>query len=397
MRFDTIDINRLADRQRISEWLQLGYWLWLLAALIIACGCNRITNPRESKQVAIQQADAQLVYERTIDLGDSGGPALGAPTTFAVTDGAFYLVDDLHKAVFEYDIEGQYIHTIGRRGKGKGEYLSPMSIGVGQGGQVYVYDAVTAKLNTYGRDGRFIGQFSASNKMTVGKFVVDKQGDILQMIGAQDASGKRVVRLLKTAPRSEVPDFSIDVAKGELGITFIRHFGFCYDLSRQRVYYMPPWDYEIVEVDARTGELLQRFGLEPPGFKSLETETGGPDMVEEILNLPHLRNMALLGENLLFVQFAAGTFGEKSTTPRRGTDEIEDPTRTFCVLYDLTDSNKITARVVQDPGNALNYNVKIRSVGQSLYVYSPPSGPGSGVNGHIDIYSFDFDSPRLEP
>jgi hypothetical protein len=100
---------------------------------------------------------------------------------------------------------------------------------------------------------------------------------------------------------------------------------------------------------------------------------------------------------LLFVQFAAGTFGEKSTTPRRGTDEIEDPTRTFCVLYDLTDSNKITARVVQDPGNALNYNVKIRSVGQSLYVYSPPSGPGSGVNGHIDIYSFDFDSPRLEP
>ena len=201
MRFDTIDINRLADRQRISEWLQLGYWLWLLAALIIACGCNRITNPRESKQVAIQQADAQLVYERTIDLGDSGGPALGAPTTFAVTDGAFYLVDDLHKAVFEYDIEGQYIHTIGRRGKGKGEYLSPMSIGVGQGGQVYVYDAVTAKLNTYGRDGRFIGQFSASNKMTVGKFVVDKQGDILQMIGAQDASGKRVVRLLKTAPQ----------------------------------------------------------------------------------------------------------------------------------------------------------------------------------------------------
>ena len=355
----------------------LAYCLWFLPILGVG-GCDQIANSYKEDQPLIQRAVAQLVHERSINLSDDSGPTLGKPATFAVANEAFYIVDYLHKAVFEYDLEGQYIRTLGRRGKGEGEYLYPVVIEVGLNKKIYVYDGKTAKLNAYSQDGRFLDQ--RNNRKMVGKFVVDVQGGILQLISALDQAGKQIVQLVKMAPGEEVPEFSIDVAKGELSILFIRKFGLCYSPSRRHTYYMLPWAYEIAEVEVDTGKQVRRFGIEPPNFRQLDSssEIGSLDMVKA----PQLMNMALLGDNLLFVRFAADTSSENI--------EVE-PTRTFCILYDLTDLNKITVREVKDPSNRLNYNMKIRSAGQSLYVYSSPHILRSGTNGRIDVYSFDFD------
>ena len=384
------------DSYKSSDLLRLVYWLWLLVTLGIG-GCDQVVNTHKQSQPLILQADAQLVRERAIYLSDSSGPVLGKPRTLAIANGLFYIVDDLHKAVFEYDLEGQYIRTIGRRGKGEGEYLSPTEIRIGLDEKIYVYDGGTAKLNAYSQAGHFVDQPFGNKKMMVGKFVVDIQGNILQLISARDQTNEQIIQLVKIAPGAEAPEFSIDVAKGASSIMFIKYFGLCYSILSRHIYYISPWDYEIIEVEIDTGKQVRRFGIKPPGFRQLEftSEIDKLDMAEDIMNVPVplLRNMSLLGDDLLFVQFALSTSDQNSTGTIEeisGTDRIEDMTRTFCVLYELADLDQITVRKVKDPSNLLNYNVKIRSAGQSLYVYSPSYIPGSGVNGRIDVYSFDF-------
>lgn len=375
VRYKTLDLSLL-----------LASWLWFLTTLGVG-GCDQISNSHERNQPLIQQADAQLVYERSINLIDSGGPALGKPTTFAVANGAFYIVDSLHKVVFSYDLEGQYIRTIGRRGKAEGEYLSPMGIEVGLNKKIYVYDGKTNKLNAYNQAGRFVDQPFKNYRRLVGKFVVDVQGSSLQLISARDQEGKQIVQLVKVTPEAESPEFSIDVAKGAMSIVFIKRFGLCYSSSRRHTYYMLPWGYEIIEV-ADTGKQVRRFGIEPPNFRKLDIssyETGSLHIANKIENLSLLMNMALLDDDLLFVRFSANIMME---------DIKADPTRTFCVLYDLTDPNEITVRKVKDPNNRLNYDVRVKAAGQSLYVYSPPHVHRSGINGRIDVYSFDFDRSK---
>lgn len=373
------------DRYKTLNLSLLTYWLWFLTTLGIG-GCDQITNSYEKDQSIIQQPDAQIVYERSINLSD-GGPVLRTPINFAVANEAFYIVDNLHKAVFEYDLEGQYIRTIGHQGKGEGDYLFPMEIEVGLDKKIYVYDGKTAKLNAYDQTGRFVDQPFENHRRLVGKFVVDVQGNSLQLISARDQEGKQVVQLVKVAPGAESPEISIDVAKGAMSILFIKRFGFCYSFSRQHIYYMLPWDYRIVEVDVDTGKQVRRFGIEPPNFRQLDisSEIGNLDMVEK----PRLMNITLLGDALLFVRFAADLSGEIPNLMMEST-EI-DPTRTFCMLYDLTDESKIMVRKVKDPSNKLNYKAKIRSVGQLLYVYSPSYNIPRSSNGRIDVYSFDFD------
>ncbi len=371
------------NRYKNLDLSLLAYWIWFLTTLGVG-GCDQIANSHKKDQSLIQQTDAQLVYERSINLSDSSGPALGEPTICSVANGAFYIVDYLHKAVFAYDLEGQYIRTIGRRGKGKGEYLSPMGIEVGLNEKIYIYDVKTAELNAYSQAGRFVDRPFSNNRRMIGKFVVDGQGSILQLISARDQVGKQIVQLVKMVPGAGAPEFSIDVAKGPMSIVFIKKFGLCYSSSRRHIYYMSPWDYEIVEVEVDTGDQVRRFGIEPPNFRQLDIssyETGSLYMADEIENLSLLMNMALLGDNLIFVRFSANL--------TMGGVEV-DPTRTFCVLYDLTDPTEIMVRKVKDPSNRLNYNVSIRAAGQSLYVYLPPYVSGSGVNGRIDVYSFDF-------
>ena len=351
-------------------------------------GCDHITNSHEKDQSLIQQADAQLVYKRSINLSNSG-PVLSTPISFAVANGAFYIVDYLHKAVFEYDLKGQYIRTIGCRGKGEGEYLSPIDIEVGLNKKIYVHDGKKAKLNAYSQIGRFIDEPFENYRRLVGKFVVDEQGNALQLISTRDQADKQIVQLIKIAPGSESPELSIDVAKGALSIMFIKRFGLCYSSSRRHIYYMSPWEYEIIEVEVDTGKQVRRFGLKPPNFRQLEVsyETG-MDMVNEARKLPLLINMALLGDALLFVRFATST-SDKSYNVIKGNIK-GGPTRTFCVLYDLTGQDKITVRKIKDPSNKLNYNAKIRPVNQLLYVYSPPHNIPGSSNGRIDVYSFDF-------
>ena len=381
------------DRYKTLDLSLLAYWLWFLTTLGVG-GCDKIAKSHEKDQSLIQQADVQLGYERSINLSDSG-PVVGTPISFAVANGAFYIVDYLHKAVFEYDLEGRYIRTIGRRGKGEGEYLSPIDIEVGLDEKIYVYDGKTAKLNAYSQFGQFVNQPFENYRKLVGKFVVDEQGSALQLISARNQAGKKIVQLIKIAPGAESPELSIDIAKGAFSIVHIKKFGLCYSSSHRRIYYMSPWNYEVVEVEMDTGKLVRRFGIEPPNFRQLEAlyETGNMDkidMANEIRKLSLLMNIDLLGDDLLFVRFSVSKYSESSNVVME--DLKADPSRTFCVLYDLTNQNEITVRKVKDPSNKLNYNVKIRPVGQLLYVYSPPYNIPRSGNGRIDIYSFDLDS-----
>ncbi len=93
-----------------------------------------------------------------------GGEALlDRPTDVAVNkDGSrIYVVDtggveSMRHQVQVFDGEGQYIRTIGRRGRADGEFNLPVQAAVNDLGDLYVLDAGNFRIQVFSEDGSFI-------------------------------------------------------------------------------------------------------------------------------------------------------------------------------------------------------------------------------------------------
>ena len=71
-------------------------------------------------------------------------------------DGKIYVFDRQVPALREYDPAGKFVRTIGRKGKGPGEYDQANGVVVHRDGRLMLWDAGTAHINVYGTDGTFI-------------------------------------------------------------------------------------------------------------------------------------------------------------------------------------------------------------------------------------------------
>ncbi len=71
-------------------------------------------------------------------------------------DGKIYVFDRQVPALRQYDPAGKFVQTIGRKGKGPGEYEQANGVAVHRDGRVVLWDAGTAHINVYGPDGTFI-------------------------------------------------------------------------------------------------------------------------------------------------------------------------------------------------------------------------------------------------
>lgn len=85
--------------------------------------------------------------------------ALGSSGAFArdTASGAIYVVDRTDNLLKAFSSEGRYLHTIGRRGGGPGEYEQVRNVLIDPEGAVHILDGLLARHTVFTAEGTFLG------------------------------------------------------------------------------------------------------------------------------------------------------------------------------------------------------------------------------------------------
>ena len=113
-----------------------------------------------TRTTEIDDSAATRTVVREIAIGELDGEdayTFGGINELEVAgDGRIYVFDRQVPALREYDTTGKYVRTLGRKGKGPGEYEAANGVAVHRDGRVVLWDAGTAHINVYAADGRFL-------------------------------------------------------------------------------------------------------------------------------------------------------------------------------------------------------------------------------------------------
>lgn len=139
------------------KWRPDGYGL----AVIMACAIAACA--REGKDLAsVEQRDQQGVISVTIpewivrqaavvtdDQAEQRAIPYGVVTVEEDATGKFYVLNTGDGRISVYEPDGSFVGTIGRRGRGPGEFESPVDIEIGPDESLYVLDAADARISRF--------------------------------------------------------------------------------------------------------------------------------------------------------------------------------------------------------------------------------------------------------
>ena len=117
--------------------------LWVLAGLGALFGGS---GPVMAQQPPISFGQEQVVG-RGQDMGTIMSAAVGP-------DGGVYALDYSNARIVAFDAEGRHRWTVGRRGRGPGEFQTPYRVDVRRDGTVFVFDFATKQVTTLSPEGR---------------------------------------------------------------------------------------------------------------------------------------------------------------------------------------------------------------------------------------------------
>ncbi len=72
----------------------------------------------------------------------------------AVSNAGIFVLDAMGARIHRLDLEARHVASMGRRGEGPGELVSPISMQIGPDGDVWVSDPRSGRLSRFGADGR---------------------------------------------------------------------------------------------------------------------------------------------------------------------------------------------------------------------------------------------------
>ncbi len=70
-----------------------------------------------------------------------------------------YIVDALSSQIHITSLKGQYLSSIGKNGRGDGEFNRPTFMDIGNDGKLYVADSMNHRVQMLDKDGKFINKF----------------------------------------------------------------------------------------------------------------------------------------------------------------------------------------------------------------------------------------------
>ena len=87
--------------------------------------------------------------------------ALQRPVGIAISpDGQWlYIVDAMSSQIHVTSLKGNYVHSIGTHGKGKGEFNRPTFIDIGKDGKLYVSDSMNHRVQILDKNGKYVHAF----------------------------------------------------------------------------------------------------------------------------------------------------------------------------------------------------------------------------------------------
>lgn len=127
------------------------------------------------------------------------------------SSGRILVLDGLAQHIRVFDPSGEYLHTIGRKGSGPGEFTGAKRMAVGRGDTLWVIDDGEMRYSVLGSDGRFI----TSYPRTVRGFISPASGALLADGSFVDwdprqPDGRNGPRMLYTPLRLAPPAFRPD-------------------------------------------------------------------------------------------------------------------------------------------------------------------------------------------
>ena len=79
-------------------------------------------------------------------------------------EGNIYILERGNCCIKKYDKNGTYVTTIGRKGKGPGEFEGPMILAINQRSQIYILDLLNSRIQKYSTKGEELGSIKISLK-----------------------------------------------------------------------------------------------------------------------------------------------------------------------------------------------------------------------------------------
>ncbi len=345
---------------------------------------------------------------------------------WALGDSTFFFISG---ALYEFDQTGTYVRTIGRRGKGPGEYQNPTHVSVDAEGRIYVV-ADPFLLHVYDRTGRHLHTYK---DQAVRRLFFDTQGNLVQLIEdwfeAPSAWKDRFARFIPGVRHSPIfvgltkrnrqgkPLYRLAISTDETVDVLsymLSRISLCYSETKDRLYYVEPWDYKIKVIDAHRGQIVEQFGPEPEYYHSMRREVDFPiyeprdsdELYEAKFNASFTEELHLLDEKYVLYVYRPGksalegVFGTKRKEVRGG----------VCLAYDISSGD--TIRVFQMMKESLDdwrlYHpdseerggintggtrrgsspTNVIARGEYLYIYKPPpENIMETSNGRVEVFT----------
>lgn len=129
---------------------------------LVAVPASGLTRQQQSDTIVrVAETPRHAAVGRLVpdlSIGAVDGPSeyvfSGVKDVLPMSDGAILVADGSSSPmVREYDADGRFVRTFGRRGEGPGEYRSPEGVAQLPDGRVLVLDGAGQRVNVYSRTG----------------------------------------------------------------------------------------------------------------------------------------------------------------------------------------------------------------------------------------------------
>ena len=186
---------------------RLNCRLLVLSLLLITCflfSCNGNKERGGIKVKTIKWSDQKSFEIRDIikdityiKLEDNAESALSGIDKLIIKNERIYLLDVMtsrsQKSLLVFDMNGKFLHKVGRQGRGPGEYPMYINFNVNDKGEVLIYDISNQNIMIYDANGKYIKSIESSFGIHDFTILDDKYMLALNIPGDQSEQDKVVL------------------------------------------------------------------------------------------------------------------------------------------------------------------------------------------------------------
>jgi hypothetical protein len=218
----------------------------LVLFVLLACldGAPLAGQTVPSRPIVSGDGRAALRLREVVRVGSMDGAhdAFGRVMDAALDSrGRIVVADDLGHRVVVFAPDGRYVGTLGRHGRGPGEFESPWKIAIDAADSIFVWDMALARISVFAPDLSFARTFPVPPQWTVNSLGFLPDGRLLIAAYARELPGAlHMVSRTGRLERSFGPRFAADLGGFESSL-----LGGTADVSSGLIAYSVKSPYEI--------------------------------------------------------------------------------------------------------------------------------------------------------